>query len=47
LLKQGKINTETIVFNNLAQNVTELQTKWEVPFKDSWHIQLFRDLVVV
>ncbi|TSD67705.1 ABC transporter ATPase [Inquilinus sp. KBS0705] len=45
LLKQGKINTETIVFNNLAQNVAELQTKWEVPFKDSWHIQLFRDLV--
>nr|WP_067054779.1 ABC transporter ATPase [Mucilaginibacter sp. L294] len=46
LLKAGKINTETIVFNNLAQNLTELQTKWEVPFKDSWHIQLFRDLVV-
>ena len=45
LLKQGKINTETIVFNNLAQNLTELQTKWEVPFKDSWHIQLFRDLI--
>jgi hypothetical protein len=46
LLKLGKINTETIVFNNLAQNVAELETKWEVPFKDSWHIQLFRDLVV-
>ncbi|MES2060744.1 MAG: ABC transporter ATPase [Bacteroidota bacterium] len=46
LLKAGKINTETIVFNNLAQNISELQTKWEVPFKDSWHIQLFRDLVV-
>jgi hypothetical protein len=46
LLKEGKINTETIVFNNLVQSVTELQTKWEVPFKDSWHIQLFRDLVV-
>jgi hypothetical protein len=45
LLKAGKINTETIVFNNLAQNITELQTKWEVPFKDSWHIQLFRELV--
>jgi len=45
LLKAGKINTETIVFNNLAQNITELQTKWEVPFKDSWHIQLFSDLV--
>jgi hypothetical protein len=46
LLKLGKINIETIVFNNLAQNVAELETKWEVPFKDSWHIQLFRDLVV-
>jgi hypothetical protein len=45
LLKTGKINTETVVFNNLAQNLTELQTKWEVPFKDSWHIQLFRDLI--
>ncbi|RYU90846.1 ABC transporter ATPase [Mucilaginibacter terrigena] len=45
LLKAGTINTETIVFNNLAQNITELQTKWEVPFKDSWHIQLFRDLI--
>ncbi|MFD0794343.1 ABC transporter ATPase [Mucilaginibacter litoreus] len=45
LIKQGKIGTDTIVFNNLAQNLTELQHKWEVPFKDSWHIQLFSDLV--
>lgn len=45
LLKQGKINTETIVYNNMVQNVAELETKWEVPFKNSWHIQLFRDLV--
>jgi hypothetical protein len=45
LLKQGSINTQTIVFNNLVQNLTELENKWEVPFKDSWHIQLFRDLV--
>jgi len=45
LLKQGKINTETIVYNNMVQNVTELESKWEVPFKNSWHIQLFRDLV--
>ncbi len=44
-LKQGKINTETIVYNNMVQNLTELETKWEVPFKNSWHIQLFRDLV--
>ncbi|HTH81848.1 MAG TPA: hypothetical protein VL490_02860 [Mucilaginibacter sp.] len=45
LLKQGSINTQTIVFNNLVQNLNELENKWEVPFKDSWHIQLFRDLV--
>ncbi|MDB5156875.1 MAG: transporter ATPase [Mucilaginibacter sp.] len=45
LLKQGSINTNTIVYNNLVQNLSELETKWEVPFKDSWHIQLFRDLV--
>jgi hypothetical protein len=46
LLKQGKITSETIVFNNLAQTLADLQTKWEVPFKDSWHKQLFGDLVV-
>ncbi len=45
LLKQGNINTETIVFNNLVQNLKELQTKWEVPFKESWHKQVFGDLV--
>jgi len=45
LIKEGDINTETIVYNNMVQNVSELQNKWEVPFKDSWHIQLFRDLL--
>ncbi len=44
-LKEGSINKETVVYNNLVQNLTELETKWEVPLKDSWHIQLFRDLV--
>lgn len=44
-LKQGEINANTVVFNNLVQNVKELQTKWQVPFKDSWHMQLFGSLV--
>jgi len=44
LLKQGKLNKESIVYNNLVQTLTELETKWEVPFKDSWHIRLFGDL---
>jgi hypothetical protein len=45
MLKQGSINTNTVVFNNMVQNLKDLQTKWEVPFKDSWHIQLFGSLV--
>jgi hypothetical protein len=45
LLKAGKINTDTIVFNNLVQTLQQLETKWEVPFKDSWHNQLFGNLV--
>jgi len=45
MLKQGAINSHTIVFNNMVQNLGELQTKWEVPFKDSWHAQLFSSLV--
>ena len=46
LIKEGQITQDTIVFNNLVQNVAELNAKWEVPFKDSWHVQLFRDLIV-
>src|SRR6185503_3076025 len=46
LLKQGAINSNTVVFNNMVQNLKELQTKWEVPFRDSWHMQLFRELMV-
>ena len=45
LIKSGKLNKDSIVFNNLVQNLTELNTKWEVPFKDSWHIQLFGNLI--
>ena len=45
LLKEGKINNNTIVFNNLVPTLADLETKWEVPFKDSWHPQLFGDLV--
>lgn len=46
-LKQGAIRSNTIVFNNLVQNLAELNSKWEVPLKDSWHVQLFGDLVTL
>jgi hypothetical protein len=45
MLKQGSIDSNTIVFNNMVQNLKELQTKWEVPFRESWHIQLFGALI--
>lgn len=45
LLRSGKINSNTIVYNNLVQNLEQLETKWEVQFKDSWHNQLFGNLI--
>lgn len=44
-LRTGEINTQTTVFNNLVPTLKDLQTKWEVPFKDSWHMQLFGNMV--
>jgi hypothetical protein len=45
LLKNKVITVDTIVFNNLAQTLAELENKWEVPFKESWHARLFHNLV--
>ncbi len=33
----GEITEDTIVFNNLVNNKTELQENWEVPMRLSWH----------
>ena len=41
LIAQGIIHEDTIVFNNLVANKNELNTNWELPFKDSWHARLF------
>jgi len=46
LIKQGQIDTETIVFNNLVPTLKDLNTLWEVPFKNSWHQQVFGSLVI-
>jgi hypothetical protein len=45
LLSAGDVTPDTIVFNNLVQNLGELQTKWEVQFKQSWHQQVFGNLI--
>lgn len=41
LLSDGKINSNTIVFNNLVQTRKELETNWEISLKNSWHAQVF------
>ncbi len=42
LYKEGVIKDETIVFNNLIQDAEDLSSKWEIPFKDSWHATVFK-----
>lgn len=34
---ESKITTETIVFNNMINTKHDLENKWEVPAKESWH----------
>ncbi|MEX8546707.1 MAG: ABC transporter ATPase [Mucilaginibacter sp.] len=45
LLRTGKINGETIVFNNLVNNLQDFETKWQVPLKNSWHARVFGSLI--
>jgi hypothetical protein len=39
------VGPQTIVFNNLVQTLEEFETKWEVPFQDSWHSKVFAHLL--
>ncbi len=41
LVKEGGVHADTIVFNNMLTLVDELDEKWEVPLKDSWHARVF------
>lgn len=45
LLQRGEITPETTVFNNTVQTKEDLETRWEVPFKYSWHSVVFQALV--
>lgn len=36
-LKEQKIDSNTIVFNNMIQSVEDFESKWEVPIAKSWH----------
>jgi hypothetical protein len=45
LVNIKQITQGTIVFNNMVQTLAELETKWEVPFKNSWHSTVFAHLL--
>ena len=40
LISKGKINPNTVVFNNLVSSKGDLTSNWEVPVSKSWHNQL-------
>ena len=40
-LIEKEISKDTIVFNNLINNIAEYNESWEVPAADSWHSRFF------
>lgn len=36
-----EITENSIVYNNLVNNLQEYENNWEIPFKDSWHENFF------
>ncbi|MCF7560113.1 ABC transporter ATPase [Sabulilitoribacter multivorans] len=37
MAKQKAVSKNTIVFNNLVNNIAEFKENWEVPVSESWH----------
>lgn len=40
LLREGQLNENTIVYNNLVATKAEFETNWKTAVKDSWHARL-------
>lgn len=40
MMEKGELNAETIVFNNLISTKEDMQSKWEVLVKKSWHARM-------
>jgi hypothetical protein len=40
--KAGKIDDNTLVIDNTVKTLTDLRTRWEIPFKDSWHAEMWK-----
>ena len=42
MAKAKSVSKETIVFNNLVDNMAEYRQFWEVPASESWHIRFIK-----
>lgn len=42
LRKAGVVTDETIVFNPLAKSLGEFRQQWVIPFKNSWHAEMWK-----
>ena len=40
LINEGKVNENTIVFNNLVATKKELENDWKIPLNKSWHVRM-------
>jgi hypothetical protein len=45
LINIKAVGPKTIVFNNMVQTLGDFETKWQVPFEQSWHQQVFAHLL--
>ncbi len=41
LIKNGAVNADTPVFNNMVTNYQDYQNKWETTIANSWHSNVF------
>lgn len=37
MAESGKVNANTVVFNNMVSTKEDMESKWEVPMAKSWH----------
>ena len=42
MAKAKSVSKETIVFNNLVDNMADYRQFWEVPASESWHIRFIK-----
>jgi len=42
MAKKGSVNADTIVFNNLINDLASYRSQWEIPMKESWHSRFIK-----